>query len=363
MTDHKVVAMPKQENLERRFNVAEFARAQDLRQPPRSPRSPGSRRTKLNFHHSRSPGRRRLPNSRDIVQEVYDRMGVNYVRGQNSVELNDDNGSVSKKAVTSNFSYNLPSIVPKAPGIPADVDVVQPRNSCGKASKPLTIDTRDEVEVEDRQERNSVRSTRSVKSLLSAFGGGKSVSSNKSVGSRSNFHELESPPYRKDSLRSKIKYVNATPSEQVKEKIIDCRNDNDIDSNMSIISLDDSQWSKKKQTQQDEDEKQPTSRSSDFQSRRASFQSSTSNGNGSMAHKYHNSAQSSSRTKNGDYSKAIGSSSMVFDEAMNKMIEKKIEAKISELTSFYEEKFRRLEESTNSRLKKLEMKLTESVNP
>lgn len=350
MVDHKVVVMPKKENLEHRINVAGFARSQDLRQPPRSP---GSRRTKPNFHHSRSPGRRRLPNSRDIVQEVYDRMGVNYVRGQNSVELHDDNGSVSEKSVISKFPYNSPSIVSKAPGIPANV-VVQPNNSFTKQNKELTIDTRNEAENEDRQERNSVRSSRSVKSLMSAFGGGKSISSNRSVASRNNFHELESPPFRKNSFQSKIKYVNATPSEEVKEKIIDCHNYNDVDSNMSIISLDESQWTKKKE------EKQQAGLNNDFQSRRASNQNSTCIGNGKMVQKYNNRMQSSSTTPGVLYSKDNDSSFMVLDERISKMIEEKIEAKISEVNSLYEEKFRRLEENTNSRLKELEMKFTES---
>jgi len=358
MKDHKVVVIPAEGNLERRVNVAEFARSQDLRQPPRSP---GSRRTKLNFDHSRSPARRRLPKSRDIVQEVYDRMGVNYVRGQSSVELRDDNEPGSKKADMSKFSYSSPSKVPKAPGIPADV-VVKPSNSFNKQSNALTVDTRNEAEAEDRQERNSVRSTRSVKSLLSEFGGGKNVSSKRSVGSRDSFHELESPHFRRDSLKSKINYVDATTTEEVKEKIIDCRNDNDIDSNMSIISLDESQWTKKKQTSQEEEEKKIASRISDFQSRRTSFQSTTSIGSGTMANKYNYATQPSSRKPNGHYSKTTDSSSKIFDETVNQMIEKKIEAKISELNSFYEEKFRRLEEDTNSRLKELETKFKESIN-
>jgi hypothetical protein len=42
----------------------------------------------------KSPARTPISRSRDIVQEVYDRMGVNYVRGQSTYEFDDSKGSL-----------------------------------------------------------------------------------------------------------------------------------------------------------------------------------------------------------------------------------------------------------------------------
>ena len=58
--------------------------------------TPG-RSTRLSSLASRpkSPGRAPGSRSRDIVQEVYDRMGVNYVRGQSCIEFDDSKSTIS----------------------------------------------------------------------------------------------------------------------------------------------------------------------------------------------------------------------------------------------------------------------------
>jgi hypothetical protein len=58
----------------------------------------------------KSPARTPASRSRDIVQEVYDRMGVNYVRGQSTFEFDDSKSSISihsgTKSVTKSPSRN-----------------------------------------------------------------------------------------------------------------------------------------------------------------------------------------------------------------------------------------------------------------
>ncbi|KAG7363983.1 hypothetical protein IV203_037185 [Nitzschia inconspicua] len=55
-----------------------------------------------------------ISRSRDIVQEVYDRMGVNYVRGQSTFEFDDKNSSIlihaGTKSVTKSPSHNRTNI-------------------------------------------------------------------------------------------------------------------------------------------------------------------------------------------------------------------------------------------------------------
>lgn len=345
--------MPKPENLEPRVNVAEFLLAQHSKPSPKSRRSitPG-RQANTNFHHSNSPRRRHVSGSRDIVQEVYDRMGVNYVRGQNSVEICDSDGPISTNSEISKVSHTTASNVSRA-GVSTDF-VKQRSSSFGKRGQSLSINTRNEVHDEDRDDYHSTRSTRSVKSLMSAFSGGKSVASR-------NFPELRSPSIQKNVFKSTPKYVNTTPGEEVREKIIACR-DSDMDANMSVISTDESQWTGRKQQHQEEEEKIQASRNGDFRGRRASFQTSTSDAKSTVAAKPHNAAQAMSKTSN-DLSSTINdiSPTGLRDETINKIIEEKLQAKIAELNLSFEENFRRLEEHTNRRLEEIELKLTESL--
>jgi hypothetical protein len=299
MKDHKVVAMPKPESLERLVNVAEFKKSQDRKEPPklisRRPIVPGGgQTTKRQFNHSKSPRRRRLSNSRDIVQEVYDRMGVNYVRGQNSAELSVKATGVSTEKAKQSSPYKT-------------------------QSQSLSVETRNDATEEDRDERKSVRSTRSVKSLMSAFGGGKSVASAKSVANRNVSHGVE--------------YVDTTPGDGVREKIIDCRDDGDMDGTMSLISLDESQWTNRRQQQmRQEEEREP-------QASRGSFQNSKP------------SPKATLKPSNGNSSAGFS------EEMIDKIIEERLQAKVAELESAFEEKLRRLEEQTNRRLEELERKI------
>lgn len=87
---HKVVAMPdhKDTTSPHAISVREFVVSQQ--QQRERPLTPGRR---SGFQRPKSPGRA-VSRSRDIVQEVYDRMGVNYVRGRSSIELDDDKTTV-----------------------------------------------------------------------------------------------------------------------------------------------------------------------------------------------------------------------------------------------------------------------------
>ena len=367
MRDHKVVAMP--ENLEPRVNVEEFVLSQDMKEPPKSRRSMTlGNQGRSNPRKSMSPGRRRVSRSRDIVQEVYDRMGVNYVRGQNSVEFFDSNGSITinseTKMVTqsstrissniSNVSSVIASNVPRASEIPNHQQTTKQKTTGGSRNdnaQSLSVDTRNDEDAgssdtnkaqdEERDERQSIRSTRSVKSMLSAFGGGKSV------GSRNSFFQLESPSpsLQKTSYKAPPKFVIATPGEMVGEKIIDCRNANDVDANMSIISFDESHWASRHQQHQEEEQSKVTG-NGEFRSRRTSGQLSLTN------------TQSSNAPHNGTQATIDNSGTKdLNDETINRIVEEKLQAKIAELNASFEEKLRQVEKRTNRRLKEIELKL------
>lgn len=295
MRDNKaVVAMPT--GMERqRINVADFARSQDLKQPPKLRRSL-SRQTSTGSSHSKSPGRRRPSSSRDLVQEVYDRMGVKYVRGQSSNGIYDSSGSFSDNN-NSKFSNSLSS---------SNVS----RASAVVSRPALSVDTRNEVD-ERRDDRKSCRSSRSVKSLMSAFGGGKSVASAKSIVSRNSFQDFSS----------------TTPSEGVGEKIIDVRDDGDMDGTMSVISVE-SHWTNRKQQQS-------------FSSRSVVVQKSQTSMPKAAAPKFDGASLS--------------------DDAIDRIIEEKLQERLAELNASFEEKFRRLEEETNQRIEKLENQMKSSL--
>ena len=316
MTKHAVVAMPP--GLERRVNVAEFAKSQDNKEPPKLRRSLTSSNgdTKSPLRKSKSPRRRRLSSSRDLVQDVYDRMGVNYVRGQSSAENYNSQGPISAKSEIAKSSN-----VSRAYGFSTD----------RRPDQSLSIDTRNDGNVDDREERKSVRSTRSVKSLLSAFGGGKSVSSCKSVASHKSGASRTS--------FSGLEYGNTTPGGGVREEIIDCRDDcDDMDGTMSIMTLDESQWTNRKQQQSEEV-------SGDFRTRRAF------------------SIKDSVTEKSQDMkTSSMDSSSLSADqnEAIDKIVEEKLQVKLAELNAIFEDKLRRLEEATNKRLEEMEKKVRAS---
>jgi hypothetical protein len=83
LTGHKVVAMPPVESLTKHHH------------PVHTPtRSPGKQKQR-GIPRPKSPARTPASRSRDIVQEVYDRMGVNFVRGRSSIELDDSKSVIS----------------------------------------------------------------------------------------------------------------------------------------------------------------------------------------------------------------------------------------------------------------------------
>jgi len=200
------------------------------------------------------------------------------------------------------------------------------------------------------------------------FGGGKSVASRYSSSC------LEYPSTQKNSYKSPPKYVNATPNDG--DKITDCRNDNDMDANMSIVSIDETQWVSRRQQ---------ASRQGESPSRRTSFQTSKSNCKvassflAAISSPTTHDAQATSRTSN-DRPLAIGSSSTskndnvliegppsdspnsdcnngLNDETINKIIEEKLQAKLAVLNASFEGKLRRVEMDTNARLEEMEIKL------
>ena len=297
------------------MNVAEFARSQDLKQPPKLRRSltRSSIETTNNLRCSKSPGRRRTSSSRDIVQEVYDRMGVNYVRGQNSPRIYDRNTSFSANSEVSKLTTSLSSNVSRAKEVSTE------------SFQNISVDTRNEVS-DDTQDRISSRSSRSVRSLMSVFGGGKSVASAKSVSSGNNFRG----------------HAFGIANEGVREKIIDCHDDGDMDGTMSVISLE-SHWTCKKKPHLEVEDKLKASRSRSF------FQTSTSTG--VAVAKPQNIAQAVPKASDG-----LSDS----DEAIDKFIEEKLQAKLAELTASFDEKLRLLDEETNRRLEKMEKELKDS---
>ena len=312
MKDNKaVVAMP--EHLQRaRVNVAEFARSQDRKEPPKLRRSLTRTNTETSnsLRTSKSPGRRRMNGSRDLVQEVYDRMGVNYVRGQSSSGIYDSNGSYSANSEISKLTSSVSSNVSRANGVPT------------RSFQNLSLETRNDDKDDnndDFQGPKSCRSARSVKSLMSAFGGGKSVVSAKSVATKDSF---QAPGF-------------------VDTGDIDCRDDGDMDGTMSVISLE-SNWTRGRQKMAEED-----SRHGELKSFRSSK------------------AVVSAPTKLLDSVQAEPKSSLGFssgDEAIDRLIEEKLQEKIAELTANFEAKFRALEEETNRRLEKLEKESSRGKN-
>jgi hypothetical protein len=88
----KVVAMPPVELLKKHHY------------PIHTPtRSPGKEKNR-GVPRPKSPARTPASRSRDIVQEVYDRMGVNFVRGRSSIELDDSKSVISIHSVTKNVT-------------------------------------------------------------------------------------------------------------------------------------------------------------------------------------------------------------------------------------------------------------------
>mmetsp|Transcript_711 Transcript_711/g.1574 ORF Transcript_711/g.1574 Transcript_711/m.1574 type:complete len:403 (+) Transcript_711:2-1210(+) len=362
--------MPNRETL-RQVNVAEFAAAQRSKTPlprrsltpqPRRSLTPGKiRQQRGSIYRSKSPSERsdRSSRSRDIVQEVYDRMGVNYVRGQNSVELYDSTSSISinrghRSVVefesTSSISINpltknctqsydrespVPSILSRKSGayIQNDQpkenssgrsDIVAQRNSYSSLVQNHHLpsaETRDEQDEKslnrnstyDDEERLSLRSARSVKSMVSVFGGSKSLPNN-----RSGFF----------IYKPKAKIIDAAPNV---EKIIDVRNDKDADATMSVVSFDEAQWANKQQQQQ---------------------------GNRNGPHSYGRASFQNSKVPNSSKNVGEDSNNTPWDDEMiDKMIEEKLQARLANLDARFAEKLRQIETHTNARLDKMQAKL------
>lgn len=82
-TGHKVVAMPPVESLKKHHH------------PTHTPTRSLGKQKQRGIPRPKSPARMPASRSRDIVQEVYDRMGVNFVRGRSSIELDDSKSVIS----------------------------------------------------------------------------------------------------------------------------------------------------------------------------------------------------------------------------------------------------------------------------
>ena len=226
---HPVVALPGTNN-SMTGNVRNSTGASSTTSRSQTP----GRSTRLASLASRpkSPGRAPGSRSRDIVQEVYDRMGVNYVRGQSCIEFDDSKSTISihsqTKSVTKSPSRSRANArylyaPPASPGrlsshslpgennkdlsqkqhpvvvIPNDEDGSFPSLKNQKRTSTSTfhaIDTRDDQH--DTEQKNVVANTNenrddrdgdddgrqspvSVKSRISAFSAfGKSVTSTRS---------------------------------------------------------------------------------------------------------------------------------------------------------------------------------------
>jgi hypothetical protein len=121
---HQVVAMPANQDQAsvHAVSVREFVSLQQQQQQ-QIPQGGGGRRSltpgrRSAFQQrSKSPARN-VSRSRDIVQEVYDRMGVNYVRGvNNTIELDDNTSVVSiQSGGTAGKNGGRRASITKSPG-------------------------------------------------------------------------------------------------------------------------------------------------------------------------------------------------------------------------------------------------------
>lgn len=228
---HSVVAMPPRESLGS-LGVQDF-------------QSHGSKTPTIRCPATASrKGRVPVSRSRDIVQGVYDRMGVNLIRGQDSIEFYDTNSSkllVNSETKTVDQSRNRGSFyTSNATHCYSSLTIGDDRSFSTAPERRIkrhsfSIDKRNDQDGSCRgivleEERDGQYSPVSVKSRISIFGGGKSVASrrnsfahlssrgiaqeddrdgraaksrisviggDKSVASRNSFAHMESPSSRK----------------------------------------------------------------------------------------------------------------------------------------------------------------------
>ncbi|VEU37525.1 unnamed protein product [Pseudo-nitzschia multistriata] len=362
MKDHAVVVTPNRETLRHQVNVAAFAASQASKTPLSSrPLTPGrSRRGGGGVFRSKSPGKRHAAGYRDLAQEVYDRMGVNYVRGQNSIDLYDSTSSISISSTKRHFQSPdrgspVSSITSRTSGLSgvsrASVTSEHPKERAiggpGVASQrnayssvrnrySPSADTRSDQDERnwnrnpgsEDEERESFRSARSVKSMVSVFSGGKSTGSyGRSVASnKSSYSAFKAPP----------NFVNAAFN-QGQKRISD--NDNDVNTSLSFGSLDEGRWVNKQQNQypQEQPQRQVYRSRSFSSSRRSSFQNSKAFSSSSMSSSHPNNTSC--------------------DKMIEKLVKEKVEEKLTELDASFEDRLRRIDTDINSRLNDIETKL------
>eukprot|EP00539_Tryblionella_compressa_P008618 CAMPEP_0178766616 /NCGR_PEP_ID=MMETSP0744-20121128/19167_1 /TAXON_ID=913974 /ORGANISM="Nitzschia punctata, Strain CCMP561" /LENGTH=546 /DNA_ID=CAMNT_0020422365 /DNA_START=19 /DNA_END=1659 /DNA_ORIENTATION=- len=223
--NHPVVAIPRNDSfhsyrgLSVRSSISTVQQRQDT--PVRSQTPGRTAPVARSTSPGRSSSRSRSRSSRDIVQEVYDRMGVNYVRGKSCFEFDDNKSTISihsgTKSVTKSPSRNRANAqylhppqnestsapVPENPGprrprqsqgpeatkhpvvaVPSTPGVFSQRRYSYSASDARddqnSGDHRNRKENDDEDDRDGRQSPVSVKSRISAFSaheGGKSESS------------------------------------------------------------------------------------------------------------------------------------------------------------------------------------------
>jgi hypothetical protein len=412
---HNVVAMPPRESLGS-LGVQDFQKSHD------ESKTPTSRRPATPSRKGRVP----VSRSRDIVQEVYDRMGVNLIRGQDSIEFYDNNNSkisINSETKTVDQSRDRGSFyTSNATHCYSPMTVGDDRSFSTAPERrikrhSLSVDIRNDQDgscrgIVQEEERDGQYSPVSVKSRISIFGGSKSIASrrnsfahlssrgivqeeerdgrsvksrisvfggDKSVASRNSFAHLGSPSSKRTSWKSPPKYIHAVSKD---ENQIDYRND--IDANMSVVSLDESQCVNGKAIRKIQTPTKPKVANSEGVKKNvpveiiqpeqnndcsgiSATESSASEEELATASKteiIHGENRQSTDNASGhanNCSSTKESSSMgcngLTSEIIDKVIEEKLQVKLTALTKSFESQLSRLEADTKTKLDAMEMKL------
>jgi hypothetical protein len=417
---HIVVAMPPRESLGS-LGVQDFRRSHGSK-------TPTFRRPATASRKERVP----VSRSRDIVQEVYDRMGVNLIRGQDSTEFYDNNNSkisINSETKTVDQSRDRGSFyTSNATHCYSPLTIGDDRSFSTAPERRIkrhsfSVDKRNDQDGSCRgivleEERDGQYSPVSVKSRISIFSGGKSVDSrrnsfahftsrgiaqeeerdgrstksrtsvfggDKSVVSRNSFAHMESPSSRKTSRKSPPKYIHAVSKD---ENQIDYRND--IDANMSVVSLDESQCMNGKTIGKIQTSTKPKVVNSQGVKKNvpvailqpeqnndcngiSATQSSTSRADLAAVSKteiiHGENRQSkddaSGHANNRSSNKESGSNGYngLTNEIIDKIIEEKLQVKLTALTKSFESQLSRLEADTKTKLDEMGVKLKSTSMP
>jgi hypothetical protein len=417
---HSVVAMPPRESLGS-LGVQDFRRSHESKTP--TFRRPATTRRK---------GRVPVSRSRDIVQEVYDRMGVNLIRGQDSIEFYDNNNSkisINSETKTVDQSRDRGSFyTSNATHCYSPMTIGDDRSFSTAPERRIkrhsfSVDKRNDQDGSCRgivleEERDGQYSPVSVKSRISIFGGSKSVASrrnsfahlsslgiaqeeerdgrsaksrisvfggDKSVASRNSFAHMESPSSRKTSWKSPPKYIHAVSKD---ENQIDYRND--VDANMSVVSLDESQCVNGKvigkiqtstkpkvansqgvkknvpveilQPEQNKDCKGISATASADSEEDPATASKIENTHGGDRQSTDNASGHATNRSSNKESTSMGYNGLT-NEIIDKIIEEKLQVKLTALTKSFESQLSRLKADTMTKLDEMEVKLKSASMP